>query len=117
MASPEGYECFYFRYETIFYLLLLIYCSYFRYETIFQEDHVVLYKALLKNEFKYSLVMSIPGSSNTKYMRLFCVPNEEEALKLYSLYSTRVAPLAILCKAISSGTSKLQVMCFHGYPL
>ena len=54
-------------------------------------------------------VLAIPGAVTAKYMRLFSVSSEDEAVQLYSLYSTRVAPVATVCRALSSATSKLQV--------
>lgn len=84
----------------------MMYC---RYETLSSNDNVILYKSLVGQEFRYSIVLQTNDTA-PKYMRLLVVPKEDEAVQLFSLYASRVAPIAAMCKSICTSASKLQVL-------
>ncbi|XP_067929343.1 85/88 kDa calcium-independent phospholipase A2-like [Watersipora subatra] len=82
-----------------------------QYETLYYSDDATLYKVLAGSNFKYMLVLLLRGGVTVKYYRLFTVSDEDEAHQLFSLYSTRVVPIATVCQALSSSVSKLQDLC------
>lgn len=72
------------------------------------DNSAKFYKAAIGRDVAYTLILTVHGAV-PKYLRLFLLSDVNEATDLFNLYSTRVIPIAVASKHISSSTSKMQV--------